>query len=100
MLRIYYAIKDINNGSSITHTSINNGFNSLEYFSETFKHVMGVNPSTYLNFIHYRYAKNDEQIETINERIINLMSLIDKKTKYLNNVKPDILPRKALTIFK
>ena len=42
-------------GDSAYDIAIKNGFNSLEYFSETFKHIMGVSPRTYKKFIQINF---------------------------------------------
>ena len=44
--RIYKSINQIRNTSdSFLKIALDNGFNSLEYFSETFKKIVGVNPA-------------------------------------------------------
>lgn len=100
-LRINNSIKEIKNTKhSITTIYINNGFYSLEYFSETFKKVTGVNPRTFKNFFTYHSNIKEKDLNEIRKTIIHLQELIEKKEKYLNNLKPVNNPVKKLSIFK
>lgn len=101
ILRIYNSSNEIKNtNNSFTMISMNNGFYSLEYFSETFKKVVGVNPRTYKNFWNYNYKINETDLNTIRESIIYLNNFIENKEKYISNTKPIETPIKKLSIFK
>ena len=57
-LRVYNSLSELNHtNNSIVLISINNGFNSLEYYSEMFKKIIGISPSKYrkLNFFIFLY---------------------------------------------
>lgn len=60
--RIFNSIKNIYYGDSLLKAALDNGFNSLEYFSEMFTKVVGVSPSTYRNFLRHKVSKKDIQI--------------------------------------
>lgn len=101
ILRIYNSSNEIKNtNNSFTMISINNGFYSLEYFSEIFKKVVGVNPRTYKNFWNSNYKINENDLNTIRASIIYMKNFIEQKDKYINNIKPINNPVKKLSIFK
>ena len=52
-IKIYNSLKYFKNDDSILKIALESGFNSLEYFSEIFKKVMGVNPTAYKYFIKF-----------------------------------------------
>lgn len=101
ILRIYNSSNEIKNtNNSLTMISMNNGFYSLEYFSEIFKKVIGVNPRTYKKFWNYYQKISEKDMDIIRNSIIYLKKIIDKKNKYINNIKPIESPVKKLSIFK
>lgn len=57
--RILNSIKGIYNGDSLLKVALDNGFNSLEYYSEIFTKVVGVNPSTYKKFLKNNCSMED-----------------------------------------
>ena len=99
-VRIYNSIKQLRSDNNLLHISLNNGFNSLEYFSETFKNIIGVNPSTFRKFLNLdRSITLDEFVECTNS-VSKLSILINRIDKYIKNVKTNSNYKKALTIFK
>ena len=60
--RIYNSIKNIYYGDSFLKAALENGFNSLEYYSETFTRVVGVSPSIYKNFLKRKCSKENSKI--------------------------------------
>ena len=101
ILRINNSINEIKNTSnSFTLISINNGFYSLEYFSETFKKVTGVNPRTFKKFWTYHSNIKEKDEIIIRNTLVYLQELTDKVTKYRKNLKPSKVPVRKLTIFK
>lgn len=99
-VRIYNSIKQLKSDSNLLHISLNNGFNSLEYFSETFKNIIGVNPSIFRKFLNLdRSITLDEFVECTNS-MSNLNILINRIDKYIKNVKTNSNYKKVLTIFK
>ena len=98
-IRIYNSLLDFNNNSYILSIAIKNGFNSLEYFSETFKNIMGVSPRIYKKFtsINTYISKKDDNL--IRNSIARLELLKNNSIRYLNNRKPKEIPVKVL-VFK
>ena len=87
-MRIYNSLFLYNYDNYIISIAFKNGFNSLEYYSEIFKKVMGVSPSTYK-----KYAKRDINIKEKDlDLIINNTVKLDQINKrvelYINNRKP------------
>ena len=79
---------------------LNNGFYSLEYFSEMFKSVIGVAPSIYKQFLNDRGVVDDKKRINIISNVVFLRELVSKKKTYLDREKPDKFIMKKLTIFK
>ena len=99
-LRIYNSINSINNCDKLLiRIGIDNGFYSLEYFSEIFKKIVGVSPSVYKKFYYNRYSPSKENYKLITDNIIKLNMLINKVNKYKQNIKPEKPPVRKLTIF-
>ncbi len=89
IMRIYNSLLYFKDDNYVLSIAFKNGFNSLEYFSETFKKTIGVSPSTYKKYINFKNISDNEQ-----EKIINSISkIINTKTyisNYLNHRKPTI----------
>ncbi|MDD6224386.1 MAG: AraC family transcriptional regulator [bacterium] len=97
-MRVYQSLSNFKTDDYMLGIGIKHGFNSLEYFSETFKKVIGVSPTTYKNFLFKRSSISIENENTIMNSIIRLHNLKNSVNYYLNNQKPKELPVK--TIFK
>lgn len=98
--KIYKSINEIatSNNSMIT-IAINCGFNSLEYFSETFKNIVGVSPSNYKKILNREAIFNINKYDEVTLNIIKINKLINKVNVYKNNIKSDKVKVKKLTIF-
>ncbi|MDY3934009.1 MAG: helix-turn-helix transcriptional regulator [Bacilli bacterium] len=98
--KIYKSINEIaiSNNSMIT-IAINCGFNSLEYFSETFKNIVGVSPSNYKKILNREAIFNIDKYDEVTLNIIKINKLINKVNVYKNNIKSDKIKVKKLTIF-
>ena len=83
--RIYNSLNDLKKEKSILNIALNNGFVSQEYYSETFKKILGINPCKYRNIIKYNNASN-ETIELIN-KIIDMQLLEEKINQFYNTNK-------------
>lgn len=99
-MRIYNCLLDFKYDNQIIRIALNNGFNSLEYFSETFKNIIKVSPRVYKNFIKRNDKLSLEKIINIRISLSNLQYLKDRITAYKNNKKPEKTQIKTLTIFK
>jgi AraC-like DNA-binding protein len=97
--KIYQSLDEYPN-DSILKIALNNGFNSLEYYSETFKKIMKVSPIKYKKFVNNKYSISDNEINKIIESINKLKLLNNKISKYLLNQRPKEKMVKELTIFR
>lgn len=99
-IRIRNSLKDIsNNFYSITRVALNNGFYSLEYFSEAFSQVMGVSPRIYSDYCKYKFKVSEKDFEIINLNLIKLQELVNKTNMYKKNKKPIGIPVLKRSIF-
>ena len=99
-LRIYHSMFEIRNSNySLTRVAINNGFSSLEYFSEMFHKIMGVSPRVYQTYCKYLFRTSDDDLAIIRENWIKLQELIDFIEKYKKNKKPISIPVLKRSIF-
>jgi AraC-like DNA-binding protein len=99
-MRIYNCLLDFKYDNQIIRIALKNGFNSLEYFSETFRNILKVSPREYKHFIKRTNKLSLETIINIRISLSNLQYLKDKTTTYKNNRKPNTNKVKSLTIFK
>lgn len=88
-MRIYNSLPYFKNDNYILSIAFKNGFNSLEYFSETFKKNMGISPIVFKKYLSYKNISDIEQ-ETIIENISRLSNIKTKVINYLNHRKPII----------
>ena len=98
-MRIYNSLNSFRDNNYISSIGYRNGYNSLEYFSETFKKILGVNPNTYKKYINHDINIKKEEIEKILFNINKLNNIKNNSIKYLNNRKPTTIKTKSL-IFK
>lgn len=99
-LRIYNSIKSINTtNKQLIRIAIDNGFYSLEYYSEIFKKIIGVPPSVYKKFYYSKYMPSKYNYNLIADNIIKLNTTIANVKKYKQNTKPEKLPVRKLSIF-
>jgi hypothetical protein len=97
--RIYNSLSYYYYDNYILSIGFNNGFNSLEYYSEIFKRTMGVSPIIYKKFLNHNIDVNDSDRDIILNSINKLKLLEDKITRYINNKKPSTVMVKAI-VFK
>lgn len=72
--RILNSIKGIYRNDRLLKVALDNGFNSLEYYSEMFTKVVGVSPTTYKQFLRGKCSK---------ENVLIITKYLDR-TKQLN----------------
>ena len=99
-MRIYNSLKEYKYDDQIIRIALNNGFNSLEYYSETFKNIIKVSPREYKNFVRRKTNISLDKIMTIRISLSNLQYIKDKTKSYLNNKPPGKPKIKSLSIFK
>ncbi len=100
-IRIYNSIIFIKESSNnLLNIAFKSGFYSIEYFSEVFKSIIGVNPQVAKNYLKKKKDIKTNQAERINDSIASLYALKEFKERYLLNRRPSVLPTKKLSIFK
>ena len=77
--RILNSIKGIYRGDLLLKVALDNGFNSLEYYSEMFTKIVGVSPSTYKKFINKKCSKEnvviiEKYLKSVQELNIKLLT--------------------------
>ena len=87
-----------NSNDSMLYIALNNGFYSLEYYSEMFKNIIGISPSKYRDYYKFRKNVDLDTFYKINNNKINLTNIIKNIDNYKRIiVKKDVL---KLSIFK
>lgn len=96
-IRVYNTLSSFKSDNYFLSIGIRNGFNSLEYFSETFKKVLGVSPTTYKKYISYKpISKKEENI--ILNNLNNINNIKNKVENYLSHRKPKTIPVKMFKL--
>lgn len=98
--RILNSLTNYSLNISILRIALLNGYNSIEYYSEIFKNIIGVSPRIYKKFLSPLNNLSTEEKNTIRNSISKLVSSEIKIQKYLNNQKPKVMPVRKLSIFK
>jgi AraC-like DNA-binding protein len=96
-IRIYNSLIYFRNDNYILSIAFKNGFNSLEYFSETFKKIMGVSPMIYKKYLNYKYI-TEKELQTILENITRINNIKNKVLNYFNHRKPTHVYVKKLSL--
>ena len=87
-IRIYNSLDYYKYDNYILSIALKNGFNSIEYYSEIFKKVIGINPLKYKKFINRSFDITDNEIKLIIEKINDCNNLKDFVSNYLSRRKP------------
>lgn len=88
-IRIYNSLSYFKDDNYILSIALNNGFNSLEYFSETFKKIIGVSPTIYKNYLGHLNISNDE-LKKILDNVSRISSIKFNTLDYLSHRKSDV----------
>lgn len=99
-MKIHNSLKYYRDDYSIMKIAFDSGFNSLEYYSEIFKKVIGVSPNDYKKFVKYDIRLKEKDLDIIINSIIQLDTLKNFVSKYKQNIKPKDVMVKKLSIFK
>ena len=100
-MRIYNSILNIKNtNNNLLNIAYKNGFYSIEYFSEIFKKIIGVNPMVVKKYFRGNKGISYKNIEIINSSIVRLYEMKTMIDNYLLNQIPIQTKVKVLTIFK
>ena len=97
-IKIFNSLKYFKYNDSIIKISMESGFNSLEYFSEIFKKIVGVSPNTYKQFIRRDIRVEADEISIIINSLVKLDELINKVMFYRRRVKPNKIMVKKLSL--
>lgn len=97
-IKIFNSLKYFKYDDSILKISIESGFNSLEYFSEIFKKIIGVSPNTYKQFIRHDVRVLANEVSTIINSLVKLDELRNKVMFYRKRVKPSTVMVKKLSL--
>lgn len=95
-IRIYNSLPLFKQEYMVLKIALYNRFQSLEYFSETFKKIIGVSPTVYRAFIENASIVSEEEYKTICNSLISLKDLKDFTDTYLKNRKPEKPPVKKI----
>ena len=74
-MKIFNSLRYFKYDYSILKISMESGFNSLEYFSEIFKKIIGVSPNTYKQFIRHDIRVLANEVSTIINSLVKLDEL-------------------------
>lgn len=99
-IKIYNSLNYINNNHSFLSCALINGYYSLEYYSEMFKKILGVNPRTYKKIINRNKDVTIKELDTFTNNLAKIKRIIDKCNLYKTNIVPRTLPTKKLSLFK
>ncbi len=87
-IRIFNSLYLYTYNNHIISIAFKSGFNSLEYYSEIFKKVIGVSPTIYKKYINRNINITKKDINTILNSIARLNRIIIETEKYISNRKP------------
>ena len=94
-IRIYNSLIYFRDDNYVLSIAFKNGFNSLEYFSETFKKIIGVSPTIYKKYITYQKIEKSEE-DLILQNINRLTNIKHSMLDYLRHRKPTTPTVKSL----
>lgn len=83
-MKILNSLTSLKSDELLLKIALNNGFNSLEYYSEVFMRVMGVSPSTFRKYLN-GYCSLDE-LQYIKESINIMNEFREYISEYRNNL--------------
>ena len=73
--RILNSLSSYRLNTTILRIALLNGYNSIEYYSEIFRNLVGVSPRVYKRFITPLNNLNEEETNTIRNSISNLINI-------------------------
>ncbi|MBR4262318.1 MAG: helix-turn-helix transcriptional regulator [Bacilli bacterium] len=97
-MRVFNSLTLYSFDNYIIYIAFKSGFNSLEYYSEMFKKIMGVSPSIYRKYVNRDISIKDKEIDLILYNIVKLNRIKKMTDKYLNNRKPSIIMVKKIAL--
>lgn len=97
-IKIFNSLKYFKYDDSVLKISMESGFNSLEYFSEIFKKIIGVSPNTYKQFVRHDIRVEADEVSTIINSLVKLDELRNKVMYYRRRVKPNTVMVKKFSL--
>ena len=88
IIRIMNSLEYYQYNNYILSISLKNGYSSIEYYSEVFKKIIGVNPLKYRKFINRSFDISSNEINIIMDNINKCNNLKLYVSDYLNRRKP------------
>ena len=98
MMRVLNSIELYKYDNYILSIALKNGFNSIEYYSEMFKKIIGVYPLKYKKFINRSFDITDNEINLILNNINKCNNLRVFTDNYLKRRKPTTKMEKVLRL--
>ena len=98
IIRIYNSLSYFKDDNYFLSIAFNNGFNSLEYFSETFKKILGVSPRRYKKFVNRDIDLSVDDEITVLKGLSEINHIKNKIDLYLLNQKPAKYPVKKIVL--
>jgi two-component system response regulator YesN len=95
IIRILNSLDYFKYDNYVLSIALKNGFNSIEYYSEIFKKVIGVNPQKYKKFINRSIDINEKEIDIIIKKINECNNLKLFVNNYLSRKKPSRVMEKV-----
>ena len=81
---------------SILKIALKHGFESQEYFSETFKKIMGVKPISYKKFTKVTNQLSYDTIYEITDNLVKIKLLMNKVEEYKNSIPQETVKKLSL----
>ena len=88
IIRIMNSLEFFKYNNYILSIALKNGYSSIEYYSEVFKKIIGVNPLKYRKFINRSFDISSNEINIIMDNINKCNNLKLYVSDYLNRRKP------------
>ena len=99
-MKIFNSLSLFQYDNYILNIALNNGFNSIEYYSEIFKKIVGVNPKKYRYFVNRSKYITDREIDIVIDSVNKLNRLDIFVKRYLERRRPTEKMVKVLGIKK
>ena len=88
IIRVLNSLDYFKYNNYILSIALKNGFNSIEYYSEVFRKIIGVNPFKYKKFINRSIDINENEIDIIIKNINECNNVKIFVNNYLLRKKP------------
>ena len=97
-VRILNSLEYFQYNNYILSIALKNGFTSIEYYSEIFKKVLGVNPLKYKKFINRSFDITENEVDIIIKRVNECNNLKLYVDNYFLRRKPTVKMEKVFKL--